>query len=343
MGKDYIYTSSDDRLSLQERVDLLKNKASVEDDALLAAISILYAQNKNYIEAKESISKAIKINPLSPSYHLQLANYNAALYQNYEAYEEAKIAYELGAYDKKLEALIAKMAIETSDTTNGYKFIAAYYNANKLNPEAQLLMARMYLLKQDYFKAKNLAHNVLLKDSLNNTGLRVMYAVYKHLDSASLAINYGNQLLKTDSTNALYYAEIANLYVKENQNVKAAQYFVTSYQYKNSLVTLKAAIDSYKKLEAYDSIIFYTDSVFAGINYMNEYLLLNRAQAYDKRYKYDESYLVYNRLVKMDSTDSLVNAERAIVLKKIAYLQRKKREQKQLADSLAGSMPIIKF
>lgn len=343
IGQDYIYTNKDDMLSLQGKVDLLQSSAVVEDDALLYAISILYAQNDNIIEAKESISKAIKMNPLNSGYHLQLAKYNAELAQNYKAYEEAKTAFELGAYDSKLEALIARMSIETSDTIRSKEFVTKYYTSNRNKIGAQILMARMHLLEKEFQLAEEMASQVLKHDSLNYQGLKVNYAVSQKMDSSKLAILYGNRLLSVDSTNAKLYFDLAVLYLKQDQFANAARYFSMAYQYQNQLPSLHLAIGTYGKLAQYDSVLYYTDSAFAGINYKDKYVLLARARAFNKRYKFEDSYLMYNEFIKMDSTDSLVNAEQAIVLRKIAYLQRKKREQKQLADSLAGSMPIINF
>jgi len=323
-SKDYIYTLKDDQLSLQKKIDILRNSTSVNDSELLASIALLYAQNHNWSEAKFSISEAIKRNPLDASYHLYLANYNAELGYNIEAYNEAKIAFELGTYDKNLEALLARMAIETSDTVNASDFVVKYYKANKNNIEAQLLMARLHLMQSNYSNAEKLITQVLKEDSLNIKGLEVAYKAYLKLDSAELAINYGNQLLTIDSTNALYYYQLAELYYLENDVNTAANYFAKSYQNQPEVEVLQLSLRNYTELLMFDSVIFYSDSSFSGINYEDSEVLLTRARAFDKRYKYDESYLAYNKLLKMDSTDSVVNAEQQIVQRKIAYLQRKK-------------------
>jgi len=342
-SNDYIYTLKDDHLSLQKKVDILRKSSSINDDDLLASIAILYAQNKNWNEAKHSISKAIKLNPLNASYHLNLADYNAELHDNDEAYNEAKIAYELGAYNKKLEAFIARMAIETVDTVYGKEFILNYYQSNKSKIDAQLLMASLFLLRQDFEKAEKLASQTLTFDSLNIKALEIVYQSYLGLDSTRLAINYGNRLIGVDSTKALYFSQIAKLYNEEGNLNKAASYFARAYQIKNQPKLLRLGLRNYTKLGLYDSVLYYSDSSFAGINYLDSEVLLKRARAFDRKYKYEESYVVYNRLIKMDSTDSVVNAEQQIVQRKIAYLQRKKREQKQLADSVANAMPIINF
>jgi tetratricopeptide (TPR) repeat protein len=342
-SNDYIYTQKDDHLSLQGKVDLLRESSLVNDDALLTSIALLYAQNRNWIEAKASISRAIRLNPLNPSYHLYLANINAELKDNIEAYEEAKVAFELGTYDEKLEALIARMAIETADTINGSQFVKKYYTSNKNNVEAQLLMARLHIMEKDFSKAESLVEKVLKKDSMNFVAWEIAYNTYLKIDSIGLAIEFGNRLLKVDSTNALYYYQVADLYQKRNEFQKSAMYFAKSYHYKQRVEPLYLALRKYTELSMYDSVLFYSDSVFAGINYHDKEVLINRARAFDRRYKYEESYLVYNELIRMDSTDSVVNAEQQIVQRKIAYLQRKKRVQKQLADSLANAMPIINF
>ncbi len=342
-SKDPIYSVEDDRLSLQGKVDILKNSSSLNDDALLASIALLYAQNKNWSEAKASISKAIKLNPLDASYHLYLANYNAELKNNLRAYNEAKIAYELGAYDEKLESLIARMAVETADTLTGSTFVAKYYQSNKNNVEAQLLMARLYAMQHNYEESEQLIKRVLAKDSMNIIAWQVAYSTYLSIDSTALAIEFGNKLISHDSTNSLYYYQVGKLYALSNEPTIAVQYFATSYQFQSQVEILQLVLRNYKDLEMLDSVLYFSDSTFAGINYTNKKVLLARARAFDMRYKYDESYGVYSMLVKMDSTDSVVNAEQEIVQRKIAYLWRRKREQKQLADSLANAMPIINF
>lgn len=342
-SKDYIYSISDDHLSLQGKVDLLRKSSAVNDDVLLSSISLLYAQNRDWIEAKEAISRAIKLNPLNPSYHLYLAKYNTELANNIEAYEEAKVAYELGVYDKKLEALLAKMSIETEDTLKSNDFVTKYYNANKDNLEAQLLMTRLLLMNKEYFEAKELIQSVLQTDSLNISVWEVAYDTYLKVDSTDLAIKYGNKLLEVDSTNAQYFFEVASLYIGKNRLAEAANYFAYSYKYQTTLPSLYLALGNYTKLSLFDSVLYYSDSTFAGINYKNRDVLLYRARAFDKRYKYDESYIVYNMLIQMDSTDSLVNVEQEIVQRKIAYLWRKKREQKLLQDSIMNVSPIKSF
>ncbi len=342
-SKDPIYEQKDDRLSLTDKVALLRTSSAINDDALLTSISLLYAQNKNWVEAKETISKAIKLNPVNATYHLYLANYNAELANNLAAYEEAKVAFELGTYDKKLEGLLARMSLETADTVNSNKFVSTYYQANKQSGEAKILMARLYLLENKYDSANKLAQVVLAKDTTNTDAIKILYKSNAKMDSTSLAIYYGEKLLKTDSLNAQYYFELANMYLTQGHSAQAANYFVRSYKQLSLISSLYLAIGNYTKLGLNDSVIFYSDSAFAGKNASDEHLLLMRARAFSKRYKYDDAIVVYNRLVKMDSTDSVVNAEHALVQRKISYLWRKNREQKQLADSLANSMPIINF
>lgn len=342
-SQDYIYTKKDDRLDLQGKVALLGASETIKDDALLSAISLLYAQNKNWVKAKESISNAIKLSPVNSTYHVYLANYNAELTNNKEAYEEAKVAFELGTYDKNLEALLAKMALETADTLNSNKFVTAYYQANKNKLEAKILMARLYLLEQSYYEANSLAQKIIKQDSINLDAIKVAYISNSNMDSVRLAIYYGEKLLEVDSTNAQYYFELGRIYLRQGKTAKAAYYFANSYEQQPLVSSLYLALDNYNRLANNDSVIYYSDSLFAGINSKDKHILLRRARAFDRTYKYEEALAVYSGLIKMDSTDSVVNAEQAFVQRKISYLWRKKRQQQQLADSLANSMPRINF
>lgn len=342
-SKDYVFTFSDDHLSLQDKVLLLRESASENDDALLASIASLYAQNKNWSEAKTSITKAIKLNPLDASYHLYLANYNVELNEPALAYAEAKIANDLEAYDPKLEALLAHMAIETGDTVEGSTFVKNYYKANSDNPEAKLLMARQALYEKNYVNAYNLVQEGLKADSLNEQGWQSAFAVYKQVDSVNKAIKSGYTLIKLDSANANYYDQLAELFKSIGDNTRSTTLVSESYQLKPSLDKLLEVIDYYEDIQKFDSVLFVTDSSFSKVNYRDKEVILARARAFDKKYKYDLSYATYAQLLKMDSTDTVALAEQAIVQRKIAYLQRKKQEQKRLADSLSNTMPTINF
>lgn len=342
-SKDYIYTQSDDNLSLQEKVSLLKKSSSENDDALLASIASLYAQNKNWVDAKNSITKAIKLNPLDASYHLYLANYNVELNEPEQAYIEAKIANDLEAYDPKLEALLAHMAIKTKDTIEGGVFVRNYYNANPNNTSAKFLMARQLLFEKNYMGSYNLIQNALRKDSLNQDDLETAFALYSNIDSVSRAIAFGKRLIELDSLHVSYYDQLSDLYMLSGDNKLANHFHAISYTLKPDIGKLLGVIKYYENEQMYDSVLYFSDSTLAGTYSNDRSILLSRARAYDKTYKFDNSYEVYERMLKVDSTDSIAATEQASVQRKIAYLYRKRQEQKRLADSLANAMPTINF
>ncbi len=343
-SKEKIYTEKNDRLPLHQKVELLLGKSiHSNDDVLLTAISLLYSRNKNWVEAKESIQKAIKINPVNASYHLYLAQYNAKLAQNNEAYNEAKSAYELGAYDTNLEAFLARMAVATADTLRGQPFVEKYYQNNRNSTEAQLLMTQWMALNKHYNAAIKLAAHVLQADSLNTQAMQLKFKAWVKLDSVKLAVTQGEQLVALNWQNPWGYFTLGQLYEQQGNLPKAASYFAKAYNLAPSAETLSLVVDSYNALDMYDSVLYYSSYQVAGQSAQKYNIQLSRARAFDKRYNYDSAFIVYGRLLKIDSTDSVVTAEQAFVQRKIAYLQRKKREQKQLADSLANLMPSLNF
>ena len=342
-SREQIYVKADDHLTLQDKVTILKASSSVEDDALQASIANLYAQNGNWYQAKTSISKAVKLNPLEPSYHLSLAHYYVELNSPELAYNEAKIAHDLNAYDPNLDALLAKMAIETADSVEGASFVKRYYSANPQSSEAQLLMARLDLFEQNFYDAKKLVEQGLHTDSLNEQGWLTAFQVNNQLQDYENAELAGFKLIKLDSVNVNYYKQLAYLFEQKGDDKQAAHYYFETYKLEPDLKLLRNKLEFELSNGRYDSVLYYTDSLVAGSNYDSSYILLERARAFEKRYKYDDSHALYTRLWKRDTTDSVVLAERAIVQRKIAYLQRKKQEQKRLADSLANAMPTINF
>ena len=342
-NKEKIYTKSDDHLSFQEKVDILKNSTKIEDDALYASIAGLYAQNNNWVDAQSSMVNAIKLNPLEPSYHLNLAHYYVEVNKPRLAYQEAKIANDLNAYDPNLDELLAQMAIETGDSIEGASFVERYYNSNPKVEKAQLLKARLALYQNDLQQAKTLVELGLRVDSLNKKGLQTAFELYKKLNDSDKTEESGKKLIDLDSLNTLYIKQLAKWYKTEGDSQKAAHYYYSLYKLDPQFEDLKFVINYQKEREQFDSVLYLTDSLISGSFYSDKNLLIERARAFDKRYKYDDSYVVYSQLLERDTADSVVLAERSIVQRKIAYLQRKRQEKRRLADSLANAMPTINF
>ena len=62
------------------------------------------------------------------------------------------------------------------------------------------------------------------------------------------------------------------------------------------------------------------------------------ARTLDERFRYDDALPYYLTLYQLDTLDTLVKEELSYLQRKIAYLQRKRQEQRILADSLSKTL-----
>jgi hypothetical protein len=84
----------------------------------------------------------------------------------------------------------------------------------------------------------------------------------------------------------------------------------------------------YRKEGQYDSAIYYLDLVLATDS--SRHLLLTKADVFQERGWLISSNLVYDVLIKRDSTDSIAVQKSAFVERKIAYLRSLKEEEKKI-------------
>ena len=102
-------------------------------------------------------------------------------------------------------------------------------------------------------------------------------------------------------------------------------------------ITYNRILHSYALAGNSDSIISVGQSAVLIFPDNKEYLLMT-ARTLDKRYRYDDALPYYLTLYQMDTLDTLVRAELSYLQRKIAYLQRKRREERQAADSLSNAL-----
>ena len=106
--------------------------------------------------------------------------------------------------------------------------------------------------------------------------------------------------------------------------------------------TYNKTIKSYELAELTDSVINISEAAISSFP-TNKFYLYTAAKNLDNRFRYDESLEYYLTLYQLDTLDTLVGQELDYLQRKIAYLQRRKVEQKKLADSLNKVLPILTF
>jgi hypothetical protein len=96
-------------------------------------------------------------------------------------------------------------------------------------------------------------------------------------------------------------------------------------------------LDSYILAGNNDSLISLGQSAVLAFPENKDYLLIT-ARTLDRRFRYDDALPYYLTLYQLDTLDTLVKEELSYLQRKIAYLQRKRQEERIVADSLSKTL-----
>ena len=333
----------DDKLSTLERIVLVeKSIKDLNDDKMMAAVAVLYEHNKNWQSAYFAIQDAIKLSPLNPSYHTKKARYAYEMGIYEMAYEEARIADELGFESYQQDILFARLALTMADSIDATELMENVAQKYPNNSTVKYLSAILSLQKGDTAGAILLYEASLEQDSKDEEVTVALMNLLIELDS----LNYANRLLTRiqnfSNTPEDYFSIQGQLYMKLGEIDSALQSYKYAFVEKGDTTSLKSLIEIYWDKPDYDSTLKYAQLSETKL-LSPRYGLLTQARTLDKMVAYDSSLTVYLHLFEMDTTDSLVGAEMAFLQRKIAYLQRRREEQRKLADSLSRTMPVLTF
>ena len=338
-----IALKEDDQLSTIEKIGLVEGRVDdLSDDNMMAAVAILYANNKSWRSAYAAIQEAIKLSPLKASYHTKKARYAYELELFAIAYEEARIADELGFRNYQQDILLARLAVAVGDTVSANRLVQGVVDKYANNAMVKYLSAVLELQNGDTVKAIPLFEASLEQDGEDEEVLAALMNLMIKLDSISYAQRLLTRINSITGNPEAYYENTGYVYLQLGETDSAIQLYKHAYSEIGDEASLKTLIDIYWNIPEYDSVLVYARNAELDLS-SPQYGLLNQARALNKILAYDSSLMVYSRLFAMDTTDSIVGTEMDILQRKIAYLQRKRQREKQLADSLSKTMPVLSF
>jgi tetratricopeptide (TPR) repeat protein len=330
-----------DKLSDQEKIDLIIHGASTPSSAGMAATARLYENQKEWAKAMSAIQLAIEEEPMNSSFHSLKANYAYELGQINVAYREALTAYQLGSKSLKQSLDLARMAVALSEFSIVNDIIDSllvaypedpdvlYMAARKHDKNNNQLLAGKYYAKARSIRPENQENAIFYSRFLVNQG---------NLHLAQMVLR---DAIGSNSSKEAYLLQ-GDIYFGLQKFDTAALYYQQALAISKDTTTYNKVLATYTLLNNYDSII--NTAVTAVRVYPgNKKYLLIAARYLDRKFKYDEALPYYLSLYEMDTLDTLVATELAYLQRKIAYLQRKKEEQKKLADSLGNVLPVLTF
>jgi tetratricopeptide (TPR) repeat protein len=334
---------SDDELSTIEKIVLVENRVDdLNDDNMMAAVAILYERNGSWPSAYAAIQEAIKLSPLNAFYHTKKAVYAFQIGYFDVAYEEARIADELGFRNYQQDILLARLAVTMGDSASAASQIQNVVDNYSNNATVNYLSALLKLHHGDTAKSIQLFEASLDQQDEDEEVLVSLMNLMLELDSIKYAKRLLTQIDKITSKPESYYNITGSVYFQLGEIDSAIQLYKHAYFAGNDEASLKSLINIYWNMQEFDSALQFARYAEMELG-APRYSLLTQARVFDKMTAYDSSLMIYNRLFAKDTTDSLVGAEMKILQRKIAYLRRRKQEQKKLADSLSKTMPVLSF
>jgi tetratricopeptide (TPR) repeat protein len=316
----------DDQLTNQEKIDLFISGSNKLSSSGLAAVAQLYENQLAWNQAMVAIKQAIEEDPMNSSYHSLKADYAYALGQKSVAYREALTAYQLGSKSLQQSLDLAKMAVALSEFSIVNNIIdslliaypddvdVVYMAARKHDKSNNSDLARKYYAKVNRANPENIDNALfysrfLLAQNEFEEAKSVLDKAIDHNPSQAICLLQGD------------------VHYRLEQFDSAAFYYQMALVSSIDTTTYNRILDSYSLAGINDSLISIGQSAVQAFPDNKNYLLIT-ARTLDKRYRYDEALPYYLSLYKMDTLDSLVAAELAYLQRKIAYLQRKRLEER---------------
>jgi len=329
------HKANDDQLTNQEKIDLFVAGSNNLSSSSLAAVAQLYQNEEAWTKAMMAIQLAIREEPMNSSYHSLKADYAFQLGQKSVAYREALTAYQLGSKSLKQSLDLARMAVVLSEFSIVNNIIDSlliaypddvdvlYMAARKHDNNNNVALAGEYYQKVYALHPENRDNTIFYAQFLmaqnDLTGAKMLLAAIDE------NVPKGTYLLQGD----VYYG------LEEYDS--AAIYYNLALVESADTATYSKILNSYVLAENSDSLISKGQSAVLAYPGNEKYLLLT-ARTLDKRYRFEDALQYYLTLYQLDTLDTLVKEELTYVQRKIAYLQRKRQEERLLADSLSKSL-----
>lgn len=329
---DKVWRIDDDGLPDNAKIRLINNKDETLSAVTLFAIARLYENQNEWQKAFDIIQKAIQQDPMNSSFHSKKAAYAYELGYRSIAYREALTAYQLGSQSLQQSLDLARMGVALSEYSIVEDIIDSLLIAFPTDVDVLYMAARKY----HHNKRDNLAERYYQEvraidpvNELNNYYYSQWLITHGDLESSKEVISRDS--LNANNTQHLQLL-LADAYFNLEQYDSAVIYYSPLLKRKDSTI-YNRIITCYAKLDQPDSLLSISMLASTSFPGKKQYHIL-AARELDKRYRYDEAMEYYQKGYELDTIDTLIAQEIAILQRKIAYLQHIKEEQRKLADSL---------
>ena len=264
----------------------------------------LYQDINEPEQARQSLERAIEINPQLALGHTNLGNVYLKAGDIAKAIAEYRTALDISDDDAKTH----------NNLGNAYNNLAKYdlaareyETALKLDPnlnEAYRNLAHAYLQTQDYAKAAVAASEALRLNPQSDDLLSELGEVYIAMGNYDKAINHLGSALKLRPNSTWIYRSLAYAYLQKGLISEAISQYQKAVKYEPLNADLYYGMaQAYNKLGKFDDeIAAYKQALSLNPEFIGA--IINLGNAYQQNKKYEQAIAEYQRAVKYDTNNA---------------------------------------
>ena len=298
-------------------------------------------------DAIANINQAIRLAGNNAEYSLVKIRAHAAAGEMPQAFEEAQQAIKIGNVSEELYSIVAEGNLQNSNYRQALRYANAALQLNPNNGNNYYRKGLAYYAMSDTVAAVIQFMNSIKHGKQPEEVYATLVKMYVDYDNYEQAYHY-LQKMDLDADVQMQFQK-ARILRRVGQTDSASTLLYTLLHDPEKLEIIgeipmyRELKDIYMEARIYDSTLYYTEKLLE-INENDKEAMITVARVYDRRYAYSQAINEYTKILDMDSTlqpdiHKLAVEELDDLRRKIAYLQRK-REEEKLKEQLRPISPL---
>ena len=298
-------------------------------------------------DAIANINRAIRLAGSNAEYSLVKIRAHAAAGEMPQAFEEAQQAIKIGNVSEELYSIVAEGNLQNSNYRQALRYANAALQLNPNNGNNYYRKGLAYYAMADTAAAVTQFMNSIEHGKQPEEVYATLVKMYVDYENYEQAYHYLQKVdLNADVQMQFQKARILRR-VGQTDSASTLLYTLLHDPEKLELIgeipMYHELKDTYMEARIYDSTLYYTEKLLE-INENDKEAMITVARVYDRRYAYSQAINEYTKILDMDSTlqpdvHKLAVEELDDLRRKIAYLQRK-REEEKLKEQLRPISPL---
>ncbi len=349
-SKDYTYVS-DMYLKLNETKKaksllLEAAKKFPDNEHILDSLVEAYIQEGDVKKAKQILEKLAKESQ-NPDVYYKLAKIYLLYDRNIpKAIKTLEKAYELDPYNSKVFILLAELYRQTGQLKKAENIYLHALKKYRDNPVILQRLLQLYVLEDDYQKAKLVIDKLLQVNPEGKDILLKAFFLYEKIGKIDEFIKKLKELEPELSDNPEFYSILAKAYADKGDLKNAVKYLQKAIELAPDNLQLKEELANlYVNLKQYDKALQVLNDIYLS-NPQNYKILLEMADIEDKRRNTKKSVELAKEAIKLNPKDPVNYFMLAIYYDKLGNWKETEKNLKkaiQLRPNFADALNYLGY